>query len=491
VASNSSLLSIKGLEKSYGSVVALKNANFEVSPGEIHALLGANGAGKSTLVKILTGVITSNNGTISLNGKQLTFSSPDDARKNGVAPVFQDPALIPDISIQRNLTLTGTNEARFISELALMGLKVDLNEIAANIELPLLRMIDLARALSHDPELLILDEITAALPIDLAEKVISVMNNQKAKGKSVIFISHRLAEIEEICDRATVLRDGINVDTFDASQGSEERIVQAMLGYKNRVNTSESRSANSGVNSEIFMEVKSISGGKHLKDLSFTIKKGEVLGVAALEGQGQDLLFEILAGQSNPDSGEILVNGKKVAFTHPSDAINLGISYVPGDRKSALMPQRSIRENLALTRFRGISKWGVINSRDEGARVDDAVSSLQIDTRAKSQVKRLSGGNQQKVTIGRWVTTGFDLLLCFDPTRGIDVGTKQQIYELVREFANQGKSVLLFTSELREIQLACDRAIVIYEGKVQADLSIDRCNEENLLNAAHGIGVAR
>ena len=491
MASDSSLLSIKGLEKSYGSVVALKNANFEVSPGEIHALLGANGAGKSTLVKILTGVITSNSGTISLNGKQLTFSSPDDARKNGVAPVFQDPALIPDISIQRNLTLTGTNEARFISELALMGLKVDLNEIASNIELPLLRMIDLARALSHGPELLILDEITAALPIDLAEKVISVMNNQKAKGKSVIFISHRLAEIEEICDRATVLRDGVNVDTFEASQGSEERIVQAMLGDKNNVNSNEVRLSKSNINAETLMEVKGISGGKHLKDLSFNIKKGEVLGVAALEGQGQDLLFEILAGQSKPDSGEILINGEKVTFNHPTDAIKLGISYVPGDRKSALMPQRSIRENLALTRFRGISKWGVINSKDEEVRVDDAVSSLQIDTRAKSQVKRLSGGNQQKVTIGRWVTTGFDLLLCFDPTRGIDVGTKQQIYELVREFANQGKSVLLFTSELREIQLACDRAIVIYEGKVQADLPIDRCNEENLLNAAHGIAVAK
>jgi len=491
VASNSSLLSIKGLEKSYGSVIALKNANFEVSPGEIHALLGANGAGKSTLVKILTGVITSNNGTISLNGKQLTFSSPDDARKNGVAPVFQDPALIPDISIQRNLTLTGTNEARFISELAAMGLKVNLNEIAANIELPLLRMIDLARALSHDPELLILDEITAALPIDLAEKVIAVMNNQKAKGKSVIFISHRLAEIEEICDRATVLRDGINVDTFEASQGSEERIVQAMLGDKNKGNSNASRSSKSNISNETFLEIKGISGGKHLKDLSFTIKKGEVLGVAALEGQGQDLLFEILAGESNPESGEILVNGKKVTFGHPSDAIKLGISYVPGDRKSALMPQRSIRENLALTRFRGISKWGFSNSKEEEVRVDDAVSSLQIDTRAKSQVKRLSGGNQQKVTIGRWVTTGFDLLLCFDPTRGIDVGTKQQIYELVRVFADQGKSVLLFTSELREIQLACDRAIVIYEGKVQADLPIEKCDEENLLNAAHGIAVAK
>ena len=491
MASNSSLLSIKGLEKSYGSVIALKNANFEVSPGEIHALLGANGAGKSTLVKILTGVITSNNGTISLNGKQQTFSSPDDARKNGIAPVFQDPALIPDISIQRNLTLTGTNQARFISELAAMGLKVNLNEIAANIDLPLLRMIDLARALSHDPELLILDEITAALPIDLAEKVISVMNNQKAKGKSVIFISHRLAEIEEICDRATVLRDGINVDTFDASQGSEERIVKAMLGDKNRENFNDSRSSKSNISNETFLEIKGISGGKHLKDLSFTIKKGEVLGVAALEGQGQDLLFEILAGEINPESGDILINGKKVIFSHPSDAIKLGISYVPGDRKSALMPQRSIRENLALTRFRGISKWGFINSKEEEVRVDDAVSSLQIDTRAKSQVKRLSGGNQQKVTIGRWVTTGFDLLLCFDPTRGIDVGTKQQIYELVRDFANQGKSVLLFTSELREIQLACDRAIVIYEGKVQADLPIDKCDEENLLNAAHGIAVAR
>jgi ribose transport system ATP-binding protein len=491
MVSNSSLLSIKGLEKSYGSVIALKNANFEVSPGEIHALLGANGAGKSTLVKILTGVITSNNGTISLNGKQQTFSSPDDARKNGIAPVFQDPALIPDISIQRNLTLTGTNQARFISELAAMGLKVNLNEIAANIELPMLRMIDLARALSHDPELLILDEITAALPIDLAEKVIAVMNNQKAKGKSIIFISHRLAEIEEICDRATVLRDGIDVDTFVASKGSEERIVAAMLGDKNNVAGSKKIDTLNSQNLATFLEVKNISGGKNLTDVSFEIKKGEVLGVAALEGQGQDLLFEILAGETKPASGEIFVNGKKVTFNHPADAISMGISLVPGDRKSALMSQRSIRENLALTRFRGVAKWGRIKTKDEERKVDNAVAALQIDTRAKSQVKRLSGGNQQKVTIGRWVTTGFDLLLCFDPTRGIDVGTKQQIYELIRSFAAEGKSVLLFTSELREIQMSCDRAIVIYEGKVQATLPIEKCDEENLMNAAHGLAGAK
>ena len=484
------LLEINSVAKSYGPVVALKKANLSVRPGEIHALLGANGAGKSTLVKILTGVITSDTGHISLHGKKVQFSSPDDARKNGVAPVFQDPALIPDVSLQRNLALTGTNEKRFLKEIEAMGLSVNLNEIASNIELPTLRMIDLARALSHDPELLILDEITAALPIDLADKVIEIMNAQKAKGKSVIFISHRLAEIESICDWATVLRDGIDVDSFEANKQIEDRIVSAMLGEKNNVANASRKKRESSGKSEVLLEVVNLSGGKNLTDVSFEIKRGEVLGVAALEGQGQDFLFEILAGQAKPDSGEILVNGKKVVFKHPADAIKLGISYVPGDRKSALMPQRSIRENLALTRFRGVKNWGRIKGKDENRTVDNAVAALEIDTRAKSQVKRLSGGNQQKVTIGRWVTTGFDLLLCFDPTRGIDVGTKQQIYELIRKFADEGKSVLLFTSELREIQLTCDRAIVIYEGKVQANLAIEKCDEENLMNAAHGLVVS-
>ena len=488
MAKNENILEITELAKSYGPVVALKNANLVVRPGEIHALMGANGAGKSTLVKILTGVIEGNSGNILLNGNKVNFSSPDNARKNGVAPVFQDPALIPDLTLGRNLKLTGTDEKRFLSEIREMGLKVNLNDQVSNIELPLLRMIDLARALSHDPELLILDEITAALPIDLAEKVITIMSTHKSKGKSVIFISHRLAEIEEICDRVTVLRDGIDVDTFDATSGSEARIVAAMLG---KIQTGISNNKFGSKSSpEVMLEVKNLGDGHLLKSVSFKIKKGEVLGVAALEGQGQDLLFEILAGERKSLVGNIFYKGKNVSFTHPADSIALGISYVPGNRKSALLPQRSIRENLALTRFRGMRKWGAINIKDEDKRVNDAVEDLQIDTRAKSQVKRLSGGNQQKVTIGRWVTTGFDLLLCFDPTRGIDVGTKQQIYDLMRKFASEGKSVLLFTSELREIQLACDRAIVIYEGQVSAELAIESCSEENLMNAAHGIRVS-
>ena len=486
----SPLLKIDGLAKSYGSVLALKSANFEVQSGEIHALLGANGAGKSTLVKILTGVISSDAGTISVKGLPVVFSSPDDARKNGVAPVFQDPALIPDISLRRNLKLTETDEKKFLAQIAAMGLKVDLNQLPGTIELPLLRMIDLARALVHEPDLLILDEITAALPIDMAKKVIEIMRQYKAQGKSVIFISHRLAEIEEICDRATVLRDGIDVDTFEATHGSEERIVAAMLGKKD-VSVNRAHRATKAASDEVFLEVNEVRGGRHLKSVSFEIKKGEVLGVAALEGQGQDYLFEILAGEIEPAGGTLKINGLEVHFTHPADAIQHGISYVPGDRKSALLPQRSIRENLAVTRLRNLRSWGILKSKAEKIRVDRAVTSLQIDTRAASQVKRLSGGNQQKVTIGRWVTTGFDLLLCFDPTRGIDVGTKQQIYELLRSFANEGHSVLLFTSELREVQLTCDRAIVLYEGNVQATLPYELCDEETLLSAAHGIAVGK
>lgn len=478
------LLEIKSMAKSYGPVVALKDANFSVAPGEIHALMGANGAGKSTLVKILTGVITGDSGSIKLNGNEVKFSSPDNARKNGVAPVFQDPALIPDLSLKRNLRLTNTDIGKFQEKINHLGIKVNLDEQVSRIELPILRMIDLARALAHDPKLLILDEITAALPANLAEVVIRTMNEEKARGNSIIFISHRLSEIGEICDRVTVLRDGVDVDAFSTSEGDEDRIVSAMLGTK--ISLSASGSRNKLSKSKPILTVRGIKDGDKLEDINFEIYPGEVLGVVALEGQGQDSLFEILAGEIPAKSGEIFYEDTKVNFSHPADAIRLGISYVPGDRKSALLPQRSIRENLALTKFRKLRSWNWIKQKHEDSMVDNAVSNLEIDTRASSQVKRLSGGNQQKVTIGRWITTGFNLLLCFDPTRGIDVGTKNQIYKLLSGLSAEGKSVLLFTSELREIQMVCDRAIVLHKGKVHGIFEAAKADEELLLNAAYG-----
>ena len=329
-----------------------------------------------------------------------------------------------------------------------------------------------------------LDEITAALPANLADTVIRIMNQEKKKGNSVIFISHRLSEIGEICDRVTVLRDGVDVDSFDTSAGDEDRIVAAMLGSQISITKSRNRSSKS--KDEFLLQVSGINDGDKLKDIAFNISKGEVLGVVALEGQGQDSLFEILAGERECRFGEISFNNSKLKFSHPNDAIKFGISYVPGDRKTALLPQRSIHENLALTQFRKLRNWSLINQSNENALVGKAISNLDIDTRARSQVKRLSGGNQQKVTIGRWITTGFELLLCFDPTRGIDVGTKNQIYQLLSGLASEGKSILLFTSELREIELVCDRVIVLYNGEVYAEFDAFDCSEEKLLNAAHG-----
>ena len=485
------LLETVGVSKRYGSVVALREADLVVQPGEIHALLGANGAGKSTLVKILTGVVAPNAGTIAINGTGVRFSSPVDALRLGLAPVFQDPALVPDLTVLDNLRLTGAHVSLVRSWLAKMDLGgIDLTELVRDLPLPQLRMIDLARAVSRDPYLLLLDEITAALPVDLADRVIAVMQEWKRRGRSVLFISHRLAEVRAICDVATVLRDGRNVDSFATSDGGEARMVSAMLGETAAIVRNEQRGPHTGAGArpptEPVLEVRDLRIGT-LDGVSFALHPGEVLGVAALEGQGQDLLFDVLAGDRRPASGDVLVRGKRITARHPADAIRQGIVLVPADRLHALLPHRSVRENLATPFFRHVGSWGPIHQRDERIAVDGAIARLSIDTRAQGQLRRLSGGNQQKVTIGRWLTSGFDVLLCFDPTRGIDVGTKHQIYDLVRELAAAGKAVLLFTSELREIALACDRAIVLYDGRITASLPAAEADEETLLHAAHGL----
>lgn len=501
-----SLLSTSKVAKRYGAVVALRSVDLVVQPGEIHALLGANGAGKSTLVKILTGVVAPNEGTIAINGRAVRFTSPIAAQRFGLAPVFQDPALIPDLTVIENLRLTGADIGgvrEWLSKMDLGG--IDLTEQARDLTLPVLRMLDLARAVSRDPYLLLLDEITAALPVDLAARVIAVMQEWKKRGRSVLFISHRLAEVRAVCDVATVLRDGCNVDSFATADGGEARMVSAMLGdttkaereekrsivgrsstYRRTTGVSASENSARGHTVPPVLEVRDLRIGG-LDGVSFELRAGEVLGVAALEGQGQDLLFDALAGDRRPASGQILVNGRRLVARHPADAIREGVALIPADRLHALLPQRSVRENLSTAFFRRPRAWGPINLRAERDQVDSAIERLSIDTRAQAQVRRLSGGNQQKVTIGRWLTAGFQVLLCFDPTRGIDVGTKHQIYDLVRELAAAGNAVLLFTSELREIALVCDRAIVLYDGRITAELPAAEADEETLLNAAHGL----
>jgi ribose transport system ATP-binding protein len=491
VTASEQLLRVRGIAKRFGPVVALRSVDLAVAAGEIHALVGANGAGKSTLVKILSGVLRPDAGTIEVAGRPARFRSPAHARASGLAPVFQDPAFVPDLTVVENLRLTGTDVAAFrrrLDELAAGG--VDLGEVASALPLPLLRMLDLARVLAHDPALLLLDEITAALPTDYADRVFQAIRNARAEGRSVLFISHRLLEVQEVCDRVTVLRDGRNVDTQRTADSSEQRIVAAMLGERAARAAAEPRRAapaSSARPGQPALEVRGLSDGHRVRDVSFALASGEVLGITGLEGQGQNELFAILAGDRRASGGEIIAGGRRLAARHPYQAIRHGLALVPSDRWQALLPQRPVRENLAIAHYNSPVRWGWINGERERRQVAEAIRRLEIDTRAQAQARRLSGGNQQKLTIGRWLVGGFTTLLCFDPTRGIDVGTKHQIYDLFRELAGAGKSVLMFTSELREIPLACDRVLVLYDGRVVAELPAAEAHEAALLSAAHGL----
>lgn len=485
------LLRVRGVGKSFGPVVALRSVDLEVAPGEVHALLGANGAGKSTLVKILSGVLMPDTGTVEVAGRPVRFRSPAQARRGKVAPVFQDPALLPDLTIAQNLRLTGSDLGKVRGWLDRLGAgHLDPGEMVAALPLPETRMLDLARSLSHDPVLLLLDEITAALPADMAERVFDVMREWRGRGHSILFISHRLAEVQAHCDRATVLRDGHNVDTHHTAEGGEARIVSAMLGERaGRVAAGAAKPLETSVTADtpIALEVRDLADGRHLHGTCFSVRDGEVLGIVALEGQGQEQLFGILAGDSHAKSGEVLVRGAALRARHPADAIRAGLVLVPSDRQHALLPQQSVRDNLGATLYRTPRRWGWVNRRAERRLVDETIARLEIDTRAQSQVRQLSGGNQQKVTIGRWLVGGFTILLCFDPTRGIDVGTKHQIYDLLRELAAAGHAVLMFTSELREVPLACDRVAVLHGGRVVAEMAAREASEERLLSAAHGL----
>jgi ribose transport system ATP-binding protein len=485
------LLEATGISKTYGAVVALKSASLAVRPGEVHALMGANGAGKSTLIKILTGAVQPDAGTIVVRGRERTVHSPAEARRGGLVSVYQEPALIPDLDIRSNLRLTDTPIEPFRHWLRELGLEnLDLSSLARDVPLASLRVVDLARALAIEPDVLMLDEMTAALPADLTERVLEVVGRQRGGGRCVIFISHRMIEIAAVCDRATVLREGETVGVVDVSERSEDRIVELMLGQVvDALPTREGDQARSERTRDMVprVSVRGLAAATKLEDVAFDLYPGEVLGVVALEGQGQDELFDILAGSDRPGSGEVLVDGTAVSFRHPADAIRAGLVYVAADRAEALLMQRSVRENIALPYTARLGRWGLINITAERQTVDAAVERLQIDARAGREVRRLSGGNQQKVTIARWVAGGVRTMLCFDPTRGIDIRTKNQIYVLLRDLAEAGAAVLLYTSELKEVRLVCDRAIVIFGGRVVAELANAEADEAALLRAAYNL----
>lgn len=483
------VLDARAVSKRFGAVAALKDASLTVHAGEIVALMGANGAGKSTFVKILTGALKPDTGEIHLDGEDRRFASPAQARRAGIVPVYQEPSLIPDLEVVDNLRLLATPIDPFLywmNELGITDLRLD--ETISRLPLATLRILDLALTLASEPKVLMLDEMTAALPTDLVERVLRVIRAEASGGRSVIYISHRFAEIAEVCDRATILRDGVTVGDFPIEPGIEDRVVELMLGaVPTRAQMPGVPAREAAMAGTPRLRVRNLGAGSKLADVSFDLHKGEVLGVVALEGQGQHELFDVLAGFHRPRGGSVEVDGRPAQFHHPADAIAAGLTLVPGDRKDALLMERSVRENIALPLIARPSRWGAIPMRQEAERVAGAVERLQIDMRAQAEAQRLSGGNQQKVTIARWVASGVDTLLLFDPTRGIDVRTKHQIYPLIRELAAQGAAVLFYTSELAEVALACDRAVVIFGGRVVDVIEAADADEQTLMRAAYGL----
>ncbi len=477
------LLATQGVAKSYGPVIALRSVDMTVRSGEIHALLGANG----TLVKILAGVQPADAGVVTVDGRAVRFQTPADAIAAGIATVFQDPALIPDLTVAQNLRLSRIDMARFREWLAWFDLdRLDLGALVRELPLETLRIVDLARAVSRQPHVLLLDELTAALTADQAERVFALLREWKAQGKAAVLITHRLAEVMHICDQATILRDGRNVAELATATVNEHQLVEAMLGASIEPTTDAAHSRAERRLGEVALEVRGLSARHLVQDVSFAVRSGEILGLVALEGQGQDRLFDLLSGNRQPTAGEILVGGQPRRFRSPYDAVRHGVVLVPGDRLLALLPNQSVQHNLATPLFGKLTSWWRIPG-DERPRVNRAIEQLSIDTRAASQVRRLSGGNQQKVVLGRWLVSGFRTLLCFDPTRGIDIQTKREIYTLLRDLAAQGAAIVLYTSELAEIGLVCDRVLIMHGGRIVDEQDAARATESSLLTAAHGL----
>ena len=460
------VLDAQNVSKTFGAVIALRDASLRLNAGEVVALIGANGAGKSTFVKILTGALRPDGGSFRIRGRDANVTSPAAARKSGLIPVYQEPSLIPDLDVADNLRLTNTPQEPFrhwVGELGIPDLRLD--DMISQLPLATLRILDLARALAMGPDVLLLDEMTAALPPNLVERVLKVVRQQADAGRAVIFISHRFSEIAELCDRASVLRDGATVGNLPISEGVEERIVELMLGAGHGPGQAAARGVRSEVRTDTpRLRAKNLGAGTKLTDVSFDLHQGEVLGVVALEGQGQDELFDVLAGNRRAASGSVEIDGRAHDFRHPADAIAAGLSFVPGDRAHALLMSRSVRENIALPLVARFANWGVVPKKDEDARVAAAIA--------------------------RWIATGVETLLLFDATRGIDIRTKRQIYALVRDLALQGAAVLYYTSELAEVRLACDRVVVFFGGRVVGVIDAALADEPTLLRMAYGLTEA-
>ncbi len=491
------LVVMEGIEKTFPGVHALSQCQFELCPGEVHALVGENGAGKSTLMKVLAGVYTKDAGRILYGGNEVDIPNPRAAQHLGISMIHQELNLMPHLTVAENIFIgreprRGFNfilDDRAMHEqtqqlLAMLHLKLDPRTKVADLTVAKQQMVEIAKALSFNSKVLIMDEPTAALTEAEIEELFRIIRQFSEKGVGIAYITHRLEELKQISDRITIMRDGRYVDTVGTQDVTLDRIISMMVGrtiYEAAPEIPETPSQ------EVVLEVKNFSRGGVIKDVSFNLKKGEILGFAGLMGAGRTEVARAIFGADPVDSGEVYVQGKKVHIKSPSDAVNHGIGYLSEDRKRyGVTLGMDVESNIVLAAFKkflGLLGW--VNEARTHTMAEHFVNLLSIRTPGLQQkVKNLSGGNQQKIVVGKWLAADTNILIFDEPTRGIDVGAKSEIYRLLNDLAQQGKAIIMISSELPEILRMSHRVIVMCEGQVTGELSSAEATQEKIMKYA-------
>ncbi len=494
-------LALAGVSQHYGATVALDDVNLEVAAGSIHAILGENGAGKSTLVKILSGSITPTHGTVRVGGSEMSFNGTASARDAGIATVFQELSLVPHLSISENVMMTTAPRSRFgwidrgaerraaMTWLSMVGLG-DVDPRLRAMDLPLARrqLVEIAKALACEPRILLLDEATASLAAEQVATLFTLLRRLRDEGRTIIFISHRMHEIDALADRCSVLRNGRHIATFATREKSHDEVCTMLAGRELSQIFPERPPARG--EQPVLLSARGVACGTQVRGVDLELRRGEILGLGGLEGQGQKEFVQALFGTIRLTGGRISLDGRKASHASPAGAIGAKCRMVllPEDRKvDGLLLQESVSHNIALSVMGRFSRFGLRDKARERRISEESITRLQIKARPDQPVGQLSGGNQQKVLLARLLALEPQVLLLLDPTRGIDVGTKHEIYRLVRELADQGTGILFLTTDHEELIGLCDRVLVFYDGRVRSELVGDQISEANVMAATMNI----
>ena len=491
------LIEVEGVSKSFPGVRALSDVRFELMPGEVHALMGENGAGKSTLMKILAGVYTKDSGRIVYNGREVAFANPREAQAAGVGIIHQELQLMNHLTVAQNIFIGREPKLAFgllLDEEKLnrdtaalldhMALRLSPRANVGKLTVAKQQMVEIAKALSHNTRVLIMDEPTAALNNTEIDELFKMIRELKSRGVGIVYISHKIDELKQISDRVTVLRDGEYVGTVPTATTSIDTIISMMVG---RTLTDVARDTTRKPRDEVALEVKGLNCGPLVKNVSFSLRRGEILGFAGLMGAGRTEVARAIFGADRAESGQIWVGGKKVSVHTPSDAVAAGVGYLSEDRKRfGLAVGMNVASNVVLANLaRFLSFRFFLRERAISAEAEKFVKLLGIRTPSVNQeVRLLSGGNQQKVVVAKWLARDCEVLFFDEPTRGIDVGAKAEIYKLLRELADQGKAIVMISSELPEILRMSDRIIVMCEGRITGELSPAEATQERIMQLA-------